>query len=138
MITAPRFIRTVGVFALGLAALVAASGQASANCTLSFSPSQGTAGQTLTITKIAGDLTGTSSVTIGGNSATIQSVTSTTVQVTIPSEPTPTVTSVVTTSFPGGRNWGSTTGGDTLQINGTNFNPTVSVTINGSNSCDGT
>jgi hypothetical protein len=134
MIAAPRLIRTAGVFALGLAALVVGGGQAFANCTLAFGPNSGMSGQTLTITKIAGDLSGTSSVMIGSNTATILAVSTGAVTVTIPTEPTPTVTSITTIVG----NHGSTSGGDAFTITGTNFNPTVNVTIAGSASCDGT
>ena len=134
MIAAPRLIRTAGVFALAVAALFAAGGQASANCTLAFGPNPGISGQTLTITKVSGDLTGTSSVTIGSNAATIQTVSADSVTVTIPTEPAPTVTSITTIVG----NHGSTNGGDSFVITGTNFNPIVNVTIAGSASCDGT
>jgi hypothetical protein len=132
----PRLFRIAGLFAVSLAALAATSDRASANCSLLFSPNPSTAGQTLTISTIIGDLSNTSSVTIGSNPATITSVSATQVQVTIPDEPAPTVTSIVTVPF--GNNYGTTSGGQEVLIQGSNFDPTVNVTISGSTSCDGT
>lgn len=134
----PRLFRIAGAFAVGLVALAAAGGSASAaTCTLSFAPNPGMAGQTLTITAtgLGNNLTGTNSVMIGSSAATIGTVSSTQVTVTIPDEPAPTVTSILTLFS--NHDYGSTSGGDTVVITGSNFNPTENVTIAGSNNCDG-
>jgi hypothetical protein len=137
MMFRPRFLRIAGVFAVGLAALLAAGGQASAaSCSLAF----GTSGTTLTISRtlFTDDLSGTTSVTLSASgmptaTVTSLSVTPTQVILTIPDEPVPTVTGVN-----GGSDHaaGLTSGGGSLTINGSDFLPTIDVTIHGG-SCDG-
>lgn len=141
MIAVPRLTRAAGVFAAGLAALVAGTAQASAACTLTFSPGSSTAGSILTImaSGTGDDLRNTSVVTVGGNGATIQSVSQTVVTVTIPTKTIPRIDSAVRTNFlfGGSSAYGSTGGNDAMTITGANFSPTVSVGITGSTNCDG-
>jgi len=129
-----RLFRIAGAIVVTLAALTAAGGQAMAS-TCVLGPSSGAVGSTYSISNTAGGLTGTTSVTFGSNPATILLATDTEVQVAVPDEPAPTVTSVAT--FPFGNNYGSTNGGDTLIIHGSNFDPTVNVAVTGG-SCAGT
>jgi hypothetical protein len=130
----PRLFRMAGLVAMAFAALVTAGGQAFAAC-FSVSPGSGVAGTTVTISASSG-LSGTTSVTFGGVAATILAGgTDTQIQVTVPTEPTPTVSSVTNISppfgFGFGTSYGPTSGGNTVQITGTNFNPSVDVALSG-------
>src|SRR5262245_25628068 len=136
-----RFFRIAGVFAVGLAALLAANGQASAapSCSLLFNtslnPDKTT---TLTISTFALDnLSGTTSVQLSAPGITTVTVTSLTVTPTsvsliIPNEPTPTITFINGADHAAGL----TSGGGTYTISGTNFQPTFTATLGGGN-CDG-
>jgi hypothetical protein len=140
---APRLVRIAGLFAVGVAAMTTAGGQAfAANVCNSVGPSSGAAGTTLTISATGG-LTGTTSVTFGGVPATILAGgTDTQIQVTAPTEPAPTVTGAVNITlgsfgFLKSPGVGPTAGGNTILISGTNFNPTVPVVVTGG-TCAGT
>jgi hypothetical protein len=135
MIARPRLTRVAGVFAVGLAALVVGTGQAFAGCSLAA----GNSGANLTISDATDDLTGTTSVTLRSNDGTVLtstglSVSAHSIGLTITSEPVPTITGVN-----GGADHASgSTGGSIIPItvNGTNFFPTVTATLNGGN-CNG-
>ena len=135
MIAAPRLTRTAGVFAVALAALVVGTAQASAGCTLAA----GNSGANLTISDPTDDLTGTTSVTLKSNDGTVLtstglSVSAHSISLTITSEPVPTITGV----NGGFDHWSGSTGGSIIPItvNGSNFFPTVTATLNGGN-CNG-
>ena len=117
----------------------------------SLSPGSGptAGGQSVVITGL--DLAGTTSVTFGGAAGSITSTTPTSITVTTPAAASGTVDVVVTTSTPGVRtltgayrylaspiigsiapNSGSTSGGQSVTINGTNLSNATSVTIGGS------
>jgi hypothetical protein len=135
MIAAPRLVRTAGVFAVALAALVVGTAQAFAGCSLLA----GNSGANLTIFDATDDLTGTTSVTLKSNDGTVLtstglSVSAHSISLTITSEPVPTITGVN-----GGFDHASgSTGGSIIPItvNGSNFFPTVTATLNGGN-CNG-
>jgi len=104
----------------------------------------GTSGTTLTISTLfplVDNLSGTNQVTLTSGSLTSVisaaslSVTPSSVTLTIPDEPVPTISGVN-----GGLDHaaGLTSGGSSLTINGSNFRPTFNVTIAGSNNCDAT
>src|SRR5215470_18107820 len=133
---APRLVRIAGLFAVGLAALVAGTSQASAACSLGV----GLSGANLTIAAPTDDVSGTTSVTLlsGGTALTSSNFVASqhAVTLTITSEPTPVITGV----NGGSDHTSGSTAGDNIftsfTINGSNFKPVVTATLNGGN-CDG-
>jgi hypothetical protein len=138
---ASRLTRIGGLFAVGLAALIAGTAQASAtSCSTgnwSFSTSPGS----VTITDIApgDDISGVTSVTINGANSGIINNNSTTLSVSIQNEPAPNITAVSSGLFTSGgpdHLVGSTAGGGTMTITGSNFRPTMTIAVTGG-ACDG-
>ncbi|MGA8615542.1 MAG: IPT/TIG domain-containing protein [Xanthobacteraceae bacterium] len=135
--TGARLFRIAGFVAVAFAALVAAGGQVFAAC-FSISPGSGVAGTTVSITAPSG-LSGTTSVTFGGVAASILTVTDTQVQVTVPTEPTPSVSTITNESVFSlgfGTAVGPTSGGNLVQITGANFDPSVDVGVSGGSCTD--
>jgi hypothetical protein len=127
MIAVPRLARIAGIIAVGVAALLAGTAQASAACSISA----GVSGTTLTITDNSDDISGTTSValTASGFTATATGFTASThsIALTIPDEPVPTITAVNGVDHV----TGSTSGGGSYVITGSNFQPTITATLNG-------
>lgn len=137
MIAAPRLTRIAGVFATGLAALVGTSSLASAACTIGASASGTTVNISTsqdpgTVTSVTLSGPGGFSVMGSGLVFTTNSVT-----VTMPADPVPVISSV-TKGFSTNVDHvtGSPSGGELLQINGQNFKPQITATINGG-ACNG-
>jgi Autotransporter beta-domain/IPT/TIG domain len=143
MIAVPRLARIAGLFAVGFAALVAGTGQASAACSLSGSLSVSgvgsTATTTLSISDLTDDISGTTSVTLQSNDGTVLtstglSVSQHSITLVLTSEPIPHISGVN-----GGADHtsGSTAGNSVfpITVNGSNFLPSVTATLHGGN-CD--
>jgi Autotransporter beta-domain/Bacterial Ig-like domain (group 3)/IPT/TIG domain len=138
---ASRLTRIAGIFAVGFAALIAGTGQAlAASCSTGNWSFSAITGQ-VTLVDITDDLSGTTSVNVGGQNATIVTKQTHALVVTIPQEPQPSISGVqggifVVASSNGDHAVGLTAGNGTMTVLGSNFQPSLAFAITGGD-CDG-